>query len=338
MKIRKTHLTFLWVLFVLLIGLTQYSCENSGKQQPPESKELQKVTINEALRTLLYLPLYHAKESGFFEKNGLNVEIVTGGTATNSFAAMLSGDADFSQADPMYVPIANEKGSKTKVVCQVVARIAVWGVTMDSSVSDMSKQSIEGKKISTHPRPMTAYTYTIKTIRDAGLEPDKQVEIVESQPGTEITPLLQGQSNFALTLEPNVSTAVNKGAHVVLSYPKLLGDQIFTGLMTRDDYISQNPDVVKSVIKSYQEAFNDIYQNPDAALATAKKYFPQLEEGVLRMAINRMIDEKVIPTSVLASDESWNKAVAERVKIGDLKSASSINENWTIELVNEANK
>ena len=38
----------------------------------------------------------------------------------NSFAAMLSDEADFSQAVPMYVPISREKGGKTKVVAQVV--------------------------------------------------------------------------------------------------------------------------------------------------------------------------------------------------------------------------
>lgn len=323
---QRKIVSFIIVLVVLMVGFLS-SCDNAG-ENPKANTELKKVVINEALRTLLYLPLYHAEEAGIFEKNGLDVEIVTGGTASNSFAAMLSGEADFSQADPMYVPIANEKGSKTKVVCQVVARIAVWGVTMDTSVHDMSSENIMNKTISTHPRPMTAYTYAIKTITDAGLQPDKDVFLIESKPGTEIAPLLNGQSNFALTLEPNVSTAVSQGAHVILSYPELLGDQIFTGLMASDEYIKQNPDIVNAVVKSYQEAFNDIYKNPDAALATAKKYFPQLEENILRMAIKRMIDEKVIPTSVLVSDVSWDKAIAERVKIGDLKSASTVEDNW----------
>ncbi len=149
------------------------------------------VVINEAVRTLLYLPLYHAKEKGYFKDEGLDVEIVTGGTATNSFAAMLSGDAQFAQADPMYVPISRQKGAKTKVVAQVVARIAVWGVTMEPAIQTMdSAKVLKGKKISTHVRPMTAYTYTLELIKDLGLKPDVDVTIVQSQPGTELVPLL----------------------------------------------------------------------------------------------------------------------------------------------------
>lgn len=309
-----------FVLFVIPLFLI-ISCGDKKQEG-----DLTEVTINEAVRTLLYLPLYHAQEQGFFEKNGVKVNIVTGGTATNSFAAMLSGEADFSQADPMYVPISNEKGSNTKVVAQVVARIAVWGVTMETTISKITAETLKGKKISTHPRPMTAYTYTVKAIEDAGLTVGKDVEIIQSQPGTELIPLLNGKSDYALTLEPQTSTAVVKGAKVVLSYPEILGDQVFTGLMTRQDYIDENKETVKAVVDAYQQALADLHDHPDKGLMTAKKYFPQVEEKVLELAVNRIITEGVVPRSVNISEESWDKAIQVRVNVGDLKSKTSLRE------------
>lgn len=68
------------------------------------------------------------------------MQIVTGGNATNSFAAMLSGEAHFSQADPMYVPISREKGSQTKVVAQVVARISGAAPSASYSLPAHSEQ------------------------------------------------------------------------------------------------------------------------------------------------------------------------------------------------------
>lgn len=56
------------------------------------STSLKKVVINEAVHTLLYLPLYHAIEKNYFRDEGIQVDILNGGTATNSFAAMLSGE------------------------------------------------------------------------------------------------------------------------------------------------------------------------------------------------------------------------------------------------------
>src|ERR1044071_503866 len=110
------------LLLALLLQQNRKSNPNtgtpSGTNQPAQT--LRKVVVNEAARTLLYIPIYYALESGYFRDAGLDVQIVTGGTATTAFAAMVSGEAQFSVADPMYVPIAQEKGGDATVVAQVV--------------------------------------------------------------------------------------------------------------------------------------------------------------------------------------------------------------------------
>lgn len=312
-------ITALVLIGSLALVLSQRDCR--GKNDNGARK---KVVINEAVRTLLYLPLYHAKEKGYFAQEGLDVDIVTGGTATNSFAAMMSGEANFSQADPMYVPISRQQGGRTKVVAQVVSRIAVWGLTRNPTVNEITKETLRGKTIATQPRPMTAYTYAIKTITDLGLVLDKDVKVIETQSPNEIVPFLNGQADYAFTLEPNTSLAVTKGAKVVLSYPKILGDQVFTGLMTTEDFISQHPDTVQAVVNAYQHALQDLKANPQGGIATAKVYFPQLGEDVLALAIKRLVDEEVWPTSVAISDESWRKALDVRIKVGDLKGPVAI--------------
>jgi NitT/TauT family transport system substrate-binding protein len=233
---------------------------------------------------------------------------------------MLSGQAQFSQADPMYVPISREQGAKTKVVAQVVARIAVWGVAMDPAIQRMDDARVlRGKRVSTQVRPMTAYTYTVQLIKDTGLKPDVNVSIIQSQPGTELVPLLDRRADFAMTLEPQVTKAVQQGAHVVFSYPQKLGDQIFTGLMTTEDFIAKDGNTVRGVVRAYQRALDDIRRSPESAVASAKKYFPQLDENTIRMAMQRMIDDKVIPESVVIPQDSWQRAIAVRVAAGDLK-------------------
>lgn len=306
------------------------------KNYSSPASEKKELVINEAIRSLLYLPLYHAEEGGFFKKYGLTVKIVTGGTATNSTAAMMSGEADFSQADPMYVPIANQNNARTKVVAQVVSKIAVWGLTKDASVNEISVNSIKGKTITTQVAPMTAYTYAVKAVKDLGLDAEKDVKILQNKPGTEITPMLLGQADYAFTLEPAASTAISQGAKIVMSYPQLAGEQIFTGLMAKEEFINANRQTVISVLKAYQESMNELYSDRAKAYNTARKYFPQLEENVLKMAVDRLFDEGVISKSILVSNESWDKAIKVRVEAGDLKQTSSRDANFAIDLVNEA--
>lgn len=322
MNIRQIRYCLIFLL--LLQGRNLAYAENSRSQ---------KIVINEAVRSLLYLPLYHAKYKGFFKQNGLDVEIITAGTATSSFAAMISGQAHFSVADPMYVPIAKEKGADAIVVAQLVSRIAVWITTLNSKINSISKKDMSGKIISTHPRPMTAYTYSIKTITDLGLKANKDVIILESHPGTELIPLLNKRADFAITLEPQTSIAISKGAKVILSYPKLLGDQIFTGLMTRESLAKKQPQLINSVIIALQMALNDINSNHHEALKTAKTFFPQISTNILNSAINRMLTEKVIPLTTTVSEASWDKAMKVRLDSGDLKVKSSLSDNFYLPLL-----
>jgi len=292
----------------------------------------QKVVINEALRTVLYIPIYHAKERGYFKEAGLDVEIVTGGTATAAVSAMLNGEADFAVADPMYVPISQQKGSDTRVIGQIVARIAVWGVAKDRNVPANDSAALKGKKISTHQAPMTAYTYTIKTLRDAGLDPEKDVSLITGAPGSEFAAFSSGEAEVMFSLEPNTSRAILLGGKLIRSFPADLGDQVFTGLMTRGEILKGKRAMAEGIVRGIQRALDDLQSNPDVALASAKKFFPQIEDAVLKVAIKRLVDESVIPKSIVISKESWDKAIKVRLESGDLKRPFSLEESCDFSL------
>jgi len=321
---------------LVLLLLVACKAEHRPTAVRPAPPAKTKVVVNEAARTLLYLPIYYAKGTGCFDRAGLDVQIVTGGTATNAFAALLSKEADIAVADPMYVPIAREKGNQTRVIGQVVGRIAVWGVAMDPKLTSLSKEALRHRTIATHPRPMTAYVYTLKALRDIGLDPDKDVTILQVTPGSEIVPLLNHQADVALTIEPQVSRAVASGAHIIYSYPDLLGDRIFTGLMTRDDYLHDHRPAALGVVRCVQQALTSIHSNPDGAVAVAHSFFPQLEESVTRAAIQHIVKERVVPESVLVTDASWDKAMRARLDAGDLKQATSLAQNADLDLMRAA--
>lgn len=320
----------------LLLVLFACKAEQHVTSPRPAAPAKTKVVVNEAARTILYLPIYYASGSGCFDRAGLNVQIVTGGNATNAFAALLSKEADFAVADPMYVPIAREKGNQTRVVAQVVGRIAVWGVAMDPKITTLDKATLGHRTVATHPRPMTAYVYTLKAVRDAGLDPEKDVNILQVTPGSEIVPLLNHQADISLTIEPQVSKAVAGGAHFVYSYPELLGDRIFTGVMTREDYLRDHRPTALALVRCVQDALTTIHRDPNATIPVAQKYFPQLDESIIRAAIKHIVADQVVPHSVLVSEESWSKAMRARLEAGDLKTATPLSANADLDLMRTA--
>lgn len=323
-------------LLALALLLQQNRKHISGSNQ--NAQPLQKVAINEAARTLLYIPLYYALDAGYFRDAGLDVQIVTGGTATTAFAAMISGEAEFAVADPMYVPISQEKGGETRVIAQVVGRIAVWGVVKDPSLQVDSASSLRGKRIATHQKPMTAYTYTVQWLRDAGLDPDKDVTLVTGAPGSEIAALMAGQADVMFSLEPNTSRVVLQGGKVIYSFPQTLGDQIFTGLMAKESLLKSKQPLVLGVVRGLERALQELHAEPEKGLIAARKFFPQIEEPVLKAALNRIAKEEVLPKSVLVSEESWNKAIKVRVDAGDLKRPWTRSESCDLAIMEAATR
>ncbi len=57
-------------------------------------EELTEVTLNEVAHSIFYAPQYVAYELGYFEKEGIDLTIVTGFGADKVMTALLSGEAD----------------------------------------------------------------------------------------------------------------------------------------------------------------------------------------------------------------------------------------------------
>ena len=66
----------------------------SGCQAAPSKSSLTPVTLNEVAHSIFYAPQYAAIELGYFEEEGIELDVVTGFGADKTMTAVLSGEAD----------------------------------------------------------------------------------------------------------------------------------------------------------------------------------------------------------------------------------------------------
>lgn len=59
-----------------------------------KTQELTKVVLNEVAHSIFYAPMYAAIEEGYFEEEGIELDVVTGFGADKTMTAVLSGEAD----------------------------------------------------------------------------------------------------------------------------------------------------------------------------------------------------------------------------------------------------
>lgn len=302
---------------------------NSQDKNNPTDGELTDVTIAQTGDFLLYSVLYVALDAGIFEDNGLDVSITSTGGDEKSVAAVIAGQAQFGVGDPTFAAIAKERGQDVKVVASIVNGVPFWGLTYSDEVAQrFASNGLDGLRVTTFPSPSTAYTLQKDMFEDAGLTPN----IVEGAFGSLIGILESGQADIALELEPNVSTASERGATVLYSLTDVYGDFAITGMTVLGEYAERNPDTVTAMITSLQSSMDFMRADPERTLDILDNRFPELGNSVVESSLNRMVAETVIPSSTRIQPSSWEKAVDVRIEVGDISNRevaiSALDNSW----------
>lgn len=299
-------LTFLTrcTAFVFIIGLTSGLAFAQNK----------KVTISQAFQSMLYLPLYVGIDNGLFQKQGLDVTKETAGAPSAALAAVISGSAQFSLHGPEWPAIAASKGAPVQIVANCVNGAAVWiATTPDFSFN--SVKDLKGQTIVTGQMPTTSTSLFLKLLKENGLDPEKDVKLMQVPLGSEIGAFIAGQGKVAVMYEPGLDQAVAKGMKVVLGFPKLYGPYAFSAITTRTD---ADPDTVQRFVNGMEAALRSIRTDPAGAIAIAKKEFPTLDPVVVENAVKRMIADKVYPPSVDITPASLKVSMDTQIALGNL--------------------
>lgn len=295
----------LFIYLILPIVIMAQSCTN-------------KVKVAQFGDVFIYTPLYLADAKGFFEEEGLKIELINTGGDDKTYAAVISGSAVFGIADPVFAAIAQEKGIEGRVIGGIVNGVPFWAITKKDIPQITDSKMLQPYSVATFSAPSTAYTVQKKMFLDAGLKPN----IKQGAFGGLIPMLESGQADIALELEPNVSTAIANGAKDVYSFVDMYPEFAFTGITTSLKTIEKNPELVQHFINAITKAEKYCHMYPDSAAFYMCKRYPKIDEKIIQNAISRMVDSDALPQNAIISNDAWNAAVELRYELGDLKSVN----------------
>src|SRR6201994_4538535 len=200
----------------------------------PALAEGKKVTLSQAFQSMLYLPLYVAIDEGFFTQQGLDLTKETAGAPTVALSAVISGSAQFSIHGPEWTAIAASKGAPVNIIANVVNGAAVWIATAPDFKYE-SVKDLKGQKVVAGQMPTTSTSLFMKLLKEGGLDPEKDVEMIQVPIGTEPGPFVAGQAKIAVMYEPGLDQVVAKGMKVAVSFPQLYGPYAFSAITARTD-------------------------------------------------------------------------------------------------------
>jgi len=149
------------------------------------------IAQGEELRRILYgttaspshLPVWVAKEAGYFEKNGLNVEPVQIRGGSLITLAIITGNLPFSGAGAESVVAARASGGDVVLLACPVDADPVYLITRPEI---KSAQDLKGHASAVTRYGSTTHFYLRAALKQVGLNPDKDMTILQMGAGPEI--------------------------------------------------------------------------------------------------------------------------------------------------------
>ena len=238
------------------------------------------------------LPWWMAKEGGFFEKYGLDVEMSYEGASSVIVQAMLAGEASFAGlAGPAVVSNVLNGGD----VIQVAAVVKTFTIPMYSQASIKEVAQLRGQKVGVSRFNSISHIAALNIFQKAGVTGATIIQtggIPESAAA-----LMSGNVAAAMVPPPQSVMLREKGFRELVSVRQFREWNIpvvENGVAARRSYAEKNPNVVKRFIRAAFEGIRQIYDNKELAMKTLAKY-------------TKLTDEKLLDESYRFSVEALSK-------------------------------
>src|SRR5919198_2515009 len=181
----KSLLSLRW-LYNVLFPLILCYC-------PAAAQELRRIHYG-TTTSPAHLPIWVAKDAGFFTKNGLNVEPVhiRGGALITM--GIMSGQLQFSGAGAESIVAARVEGGDIVLLACPVDSDPVYLIARPEI---KSPAELKGKATAVTRLGSTTHFYLRAALRQVGLDPEKDVTILQLGTGTEAVSMENGRISMA---------------------------------------------------------------------------------------------------------------------------------------------
>ena len=211
-----------------------------------------------------YAPMFIAKELGYFEDAGINMNIEIIEDESTYAALLTQGSVQFlaTAQDPNIKMFAN--GAPSRYVLAMDASCGADGLVTTEDIKSLD--DLNGKTLALDTAA-SSYYFFLTALEDASSLKEEDITLAEMSDTTEAgLAFMSGQVDAAIMWEPELSEALDsvEGAHALVTsanYPETILDS----LVVNESYAQDHPEVVESVAKAWYKAVDYLRENPEEA-------------------------------------------------------------------------
>ncbi len=268
--------------------------------------------------SIMNLPVWVAQDAHLFSKHGLNnVEVIFIQSGTLITMGVVSGELNFSGAGAASVVAARLKGGDVALLACPVDADAVYLIARPGI---KSPAELKGKTAAVTRLGSTTHFYLRSALRYAGLDPQKDVKVM--QLGLDFSGALESGQIDAAALPFNLALPyLQKGWPVLLDLSKT--DFVYPAscVVSSRVFIKESPAVVDRFLRAYVESihliktdrsftekvFNKWLRQPDPEIAkqTVQVYaelfkrVPTVSDGGIRAVLEELAESSPVPKEMM---------------------------------------
>jgi NitT/TauT family transport system substrate-binding protein len=230
------------------------------------------------------LPLWAAKEQGFFTKYGAPSEMIFIRQAPTLVAALTSGDIQIGYTGGTAVLGAAAGGSDLKILAAFTNRVT-YDVVARPGIK--TPEDLRGKIFGVQSIGGTVWMGAILALEHFGLDPNRDnISLIAAGDQSVLAQALVAGTIDVTVLDGVMSrTLREKGFPILAELSKANLPISSVGIVAKSTFIQKNPQNIENVLKALLESEAFIFgpRNKGAALAILKKYLrisdQEAEEG-----------------------------------------------------------
>jgi ABC-type nitrate/sulfonate/bicarbonate transport system substrate-binding protein len=252
-----------------------------------QEKKLDRFRTGGGSASATQMSLWLAKEGNYYEKHGLNVEVISIPGSSLALQAMLSGELPIIQAGGA-APIQSTLSGADTIVIATIAKKFSWWIFSQPNISRM--EDLKGKVFGTTRFGTQSDLASRIALRSHGIDPERDITMVQTGgPAETVSAMMGGKIHAAAISPPATLQAKRVKLKELLDLSKLEVEYHVNGLVTTRRFIKSNEDVVRRFLRAYIEGAVRGQKDKAFAMKTMGKYFRTDDREVLEETYDLII-------------------------------------------------
>ena len=323
---KKIVISIIAIILVIIIAFGIFRFV-TGKEK--NTATLKTIQLNEVTRSVFYAPQYAAISKGFFEEEGLKLEITTGQGADKVMTSILAGQSDIGLCGPeASIYVYNEgKEDYVEVFAQLTKRDGSFLVSKNKS-EEFSWQDLKGKPVIPGRKGGVPYMTLEYVLKQNGLNPKTDLILDDSiQFDLMAGAFAGGNAEYVTLFEPTASMTEAEGkGYVVASVGKEAGEVPYTAYCAKKSYIEKNSGIIEGFTRAVYKGQKWVKEHSAREVAEAiQSYFPSTSIESLEKSVQSYKDIDAWNENPILSESAFNKLQLIMTEAGELEKQAPYN-------------